>query len=108
MNPPESDLRLRAVGDAVEFDVKVVPGASRSRLAGTWNQALRLTVRAAAERGRANEEVLRLLSEILGVAARDVAVVAGQARPLKTIRVRGLGTAAARERIGRALAPPAG
>lgn len=70
--------------------VKVVPGASRSRIAGPHGDALKVQVAAPPERGRANEAVCDLLAEALGVPRRAVSVVRGETSPVKTIRVDGL------------------
>ncbi len=108
MRDPIQAVRLRVAGGDVELDVKVVPGASRSRIAGVWNHALRLTVSAAPERGRANEEVVRLVARALGLPLRDVQVVSGQTRPLKTLRLRGLELDAVRARLAACLPAPPG
>lgn len=81
--------------------VKVVPGASRTRAAGTWGAALKLAVAAAPEAGRANAAVRRLLAELLAVRPADVEIISGHGRPLKRVRVTGLSAAEARRRLAR-------
>jgi uncharacterized protein len=54
----------------VRLAVKVVPGARRDRIAGWLGDAVKVTVAAAPERGRANAAVARLLGEALGVPVR--------------------------------------
>lgn len=93
------ELAVSESGDAIEFQVKVVPGASRDRVAGLWNGALRVTVSAPPERGRANEAVIALLAKRLGVGRGAITVVSGETQPLKRVRVRGCDAAAARERL---------
>jgi len=79
---------LRRVEGGFELRLKVVPGSSPSELAGILGDRLKVRVAAVAERGRANEAVVRLLCEWLEVS--DVEIVAGHAYPEKTVRVRGL------------------
>lgn len=93
------ELAVSESGDSIEFQVKVVPGASRDRIAGLWNEALRVTVSAPPERGRANEAVIALLAKRLGVGRGAITVVAGETRPLKRVRVRGCNAATARRRL---------
>ncbi|MEP0846101.1 MAG: DUF167 domain-containing protein [Phycisphaerae bacterium] len=93
------ELAVTDSGDAIEFQVKVVPGASRDRIAGLWNGALRVTVSAPPERGRANEAVVALLAKRLGVGRGEIAVVAGETQPLKRVRVRSCDAATARQRL---------
>jgi uncharacterized protein len=57
--------------------VRVAPGASRAEVVGRVGDAWKLRVRAAPERGRANEDVVELLAQSLGVPRRDVRIVAG-------------------------------
>lgn len=77
-------------GGGTLIDVKVVPGASRSRIAGPFGDGIRVQVAAPPERGRANEELCEVLAEALGVRPADVTVVRGAAAPRKTVLVRTL------------------
>lgn len=79
----------RDIDGGAELRVKVVPGASRDRIAGLLGDALKVQVSAAPEKGRANAAVERLIATALGVAAGAVQVTAGQMQPRKTIRVAG-------------------
>lgn len=71
--------------------LKVVPGASRSGLAGALGDRLKLRVAAPPEDGRANRAVEELLTRLTG---RRCAVVAGHGTPLKTVLVAGAEAAA--------------
>jgi len=72
----------------MELRIKVVPGSSRSAIAGPLGDRLKIRVAAPAEGGKANRAVIALLKEWLG--ARDVEIVAGHAHAEKTVRVLGL------------------
>lgn len=76
--------------NGVSLRIKVVPGASRSRVVGMLGDRLKLTVSAAPEAGKANIAVCKLLADVLGVPARDVTVTAGHTQPTKTITVIGI------------------
>lgn len=80
---------LKSVGEGVEITVKVVPGASRDRVAGLLGDALKIQVSAPPERGRANTAVEALLANALGLPARDVSVIRGTTSPRKTVLIRG-------------------
>jgi len=80
--------------------VKVVPGASRDRIAGPLGERLKVQVRQPPEKGKANEALCRLLASALGVKRAEVAVVRGQTRPEKDLLVRGIGPAEAARRLG--------
>lgn len=83
-------MEFRQSGQAVEFFVKVVPGASRTKIAGVLGDALKVAVAAPPEKGKANDAVVELLADRLGVGRKAVAVVAGTTNPRKTIRVVGV------------------
>jgi uncharacterized protein (TIGR00251 family) len=66
----------------------VVPGASRSGIAGVLGDRLKVRVAAPPEGGKANRALVELLSRWLGV--RDVEIVAGHSSAEKIVRVTGL------------------
>lgn len=83
--------------------VKVVPGASRTAIVGLWGDALRLSVAAPPEAGKANAAVRKLIAAALKVKRGAVALVAGETRPLKRFTIRGLNVDQARAAIADAL-----
>ena len=80
--------------------VKVVPGASRTQIAGWLGDALKIRVSAPPEKGRANAAVAAVVAEALGLPAGSAVVVAGKSSPRKQVEVHGL----CREEIVRRLA----
>lgn len=82
-----------------EFNVKVVPGASRTHIAGLLGSALKVTVAAPPEGGRANAALVGCLAQQLGVKKGQVEVIAGLTRPLKRVRVNGLTATDVRQRL---------
>jgi uncharacterized protein (TIGR00251 family) len=75
---------------ALCFDVRVVPRASRSGVAGEHGGALRVRVAAPPVEGAANEELVRTLAKALGVAPRAVQIVGGLSSKNKRVRVLGV------------------
>lgn len=94
-------MRLAATQDGAGtlLPVKVVPGASRSRIAGPHGDGVRAQVAAPPERGRANEAVCELLAQALGVPRRAVSVVQGASSPRKVLRIEGLAPDAVAARL---------
>ena len=74
----------------VVIDVRVIPRASRSGLAGVRDGALLLRLHAPPVEGAANEEVVEILSRALGVPRRAVTIVTGGRSRLKRVRVEGV------------------
>jgi uncharacterized protein len=84
---PVGDLfDVRADGTVV-LRVHAQPGASREGVVGVHGDALKVAVRAPADRGRANEAVLAVLAELLGVAPSSLALVAGTTSRAKRVAV---------------------
>lgn len=91
---------IRAVAGGIELDLKVVPGASRSRVVGRLGNALKVQVAAAPERGRANAAVVKVIAAALGVGEKAVQIVKGETSPNKRIRVMGVTPDAAARALG--------
>lgn len=79
--------------------LKVVPGSTREGIAGWLGDALKVRVRAPAEGGRANEAVVRVVANALGLPVDSVRIRAGGASPRKTLEIDGLSLADVRERL---------
>ena len=81
--------------------VKVVPGSSRDAIVGWLGEALKVRVRAPAERGKANASVEKLVAEALGVPKACARIVAGRTSSRKTLDVIGLSEADVRRRLSK-------
>jgi len=86
-------------GAATRLAVKVVPGASRSAIAGWLGDALKVRVSAPPERGKANAALEALLARALGLAPERVRIVAGHGAARKVVEVDGLSDAEIRARL---------
>ena len=104
--PEPDDVTSRAGGavrhdrhGTVELRVHVHPGARHAGIGGLHDGALRVRVRAAAERGRANEAVCAAVAEAFGLRARDVQVVAGRGGRRKTLALSGVTAEVVEQRL---------
>jgi len=100
MGADADEVEIVERGGGVEFRVKVVPGASRTKVVGRWGTALKVAVAAPPAGGQANAAVVALLARVLGVKAADIGILNGHSRPLKRVAVTGLNAVAARQRLG--------
>jgi uncharacterized protein YggU (UPF0235/DUF167 family) len=82
----------------LRVQLKVIPGASREGIAW-YGEMLKVKVRVAPEKGRANAAVEALLAAQLGLPASAVHIVAGHSNPLKTVELEGITAAELRQRI---------
>ena len=81
---------ITASQDGVVLDVRVIPRAGKSGIAGTRNDALLVRLNAAPVDGAANAELVELLAHALGVPRRNVTLIAGERSRAKRVRVRGV------------------
>ena len=95
-------------GDDVVLRVHVQPGAGRTAVVGRHGDALKVRVGAPPQGGRANEAVVALIAEALGVPVAAVTLVAGASSRAKRIRVTGLSGADLDRRLELALVGNAG
>jgi uncharacterized protein len=92
--------------DSVVVIVRLTPRGGRDAIDGVAKLAdgrsvLKVRVRAAPSEGEANAALMKLIAKTLGVAVRDVSLVAGASARLKHLRISGDGAtlAAALEKI---------
>lgn len=77
----------RVTPAGLELRLKVVPGASRSALAGILGDRLKLRIAAPPEAGKANRAVIELLERWLK--DTSITLIAGQTHAEKTVLVAG-------------------
>jgi uncharacterized protein (TIGR00251 family) len=87
------------MSESVKLRIKVVPGSSRTCIAGWFGDALRVRVTAPPEHGKANAAVEALLREALALPAGHVKVAAGHSSPRKVVEIVGLAEAEIRRRL---------
>ena len=80
--------------------VRVTPGAREDVVVGWQDEALRVRVRAQAERGKANDAVCRLIAKALGLPGSGVSIVRGAAARGKILEIEGIDDEEARRKLG--------
>ena len=81
------------------LSIKVVPGSRKNRIVGKYGDAIKVQVSAPPEGGKANEAVVALLAEALGVRAQQVSITRGHTQARKTVEVDGIDQATAGQRL---------
>jgi len=104
-NPSTPDLAglVEAGNDGAVLRVHVQPGARREGIAGVHGNALKVRVRAPATSGRANDDVLTLLSKELGVPATALTLTGGASSRDKRVRIAGLSARELEKRLAATL-----
>lgn len=72
------------------FSLKLVSGSSPDEVFSWTGDSLKVNVKAPPEKGRANEAVVALLADDLGVDPSSIAVASGHGSPAKVVAVEGM------------------
>ncbi|MGH9203896.1 MAG: DUF167 domain-containing protein [Vicinamibacterales bacterium] len=80
-------LTLRERSGVIRFDVRVQPRASKNEIVGVQNGALRVRLRAPPIDGAANDALIELLADELGVSRRLVQIASGFGSRDKSVEV---------------------
>jgi hypothetical protein len=80
-------------------EVRVMPRAGRTRLAGVRGGALLVQLTAAPVEGAANDALVALLAERLDVPRRAISILSGARSRTKRVRVQGVPAGVVRERL---------
>lgn len=84
-----SSPALRDVPDGCIVSVRVHPGARQDGIDGFHNGALKISIKAPASDGRANEALIAFVAERLGLPRARVSLITGAASRTKTLRITG-------------------
>lgn len=90
---------IRQTASGVEFEVRVIPRAGRSGLAGERDGRLLVRLAAPPVEGAANEALLALIAELFDCPKRSVRLVAGERARSKRVAVDGVSMADAERRL---------
>jgi uncharacterized protein len=88
----------------ITFEIKVQPGAKQTKLAGTWNQVIKVKVVKKPEAGAANQECLKYLAKCLEVPRQALRILKGEFSARKVVLVVGLSAEVVRMRLEHYLA----
>jgi len=74
----------------VIFSVKVVPGSSRTAIAGVLGGMLKVKIAAPPEKGKANQALIEFLARRLGARRNVISLISGRTGPVKKVRISGV------------------
>ena len=90
MTGPADNLPLTESAGGISFPIRVTPRAKRNQVTGVVNGALKVSVTAPPEDGRANEAVIEVLADWLGIKRRQIEILSGATNRNKVVRVSGV------------------
>jgi uncharacterized protein (TIGR00251 family) len=89
------------VSASVVLDIKVIPRAGRTGLAGTRDGALLIRLAAAPVEGAANHALIDFLADLLDLPKRSIAIVSGETSRQKRVKITGVTASAVQDRLDR-------
>ncbi len=93
-------LQIQEVPGGVVFTAKIVPGSSRTAVAGMLGSMLKVKVAAPPEKGKANQALAAFLADCLGVRKNDVTILSGQTNPVKQVQITGITAQTLMDKLG--------
>jgi len=81
---------ISSTADGIVIEVRVIPRASRSEVAGTRDGALLVRLNAPPVDGAANAELIVLLADTLVVPRRNIPITVGATPKRKRVKVVGI------------------
>ena len=83
-----SCLDIQQSDDGVIMVVKVIPGSSKTTIAGQLNGMLKIKLSAPPEKGKANQSLIEFLAKCLGVKKKTVSIITGVTSPVKKVKIK--------------------
>jgi hypothetical protein len=90
---------LRETPTGILIDIRVIPRAAKSEIAGSRDDAILVRLNAPPVAGAANAELIEVIANALDVPRRAVTIVAGQQSRRKRVRIDGVTVAHAASRL---------
>lgn len=78
-------LKITKTNNGVAFKVKVVPNSSASKIVEVNEEFVKIKLNSPPIEGRANKEVINLLSKVLDIPKTSIELLNGDKNKLKTI-----------------------
>lgn len=76
--------------NSLRLKVKVVPGASSSKIVGWLGDVLKIRIAEPPEKGRANKALVAILAKQLDLGEKSISIVGGSKSHYKDIKINGL------------------
>lgn len=99
-------IELVAHPDGVILPIRAQPGARRNELRGEQAGALKASVTAAPEKGKANEAIVELLARELGLRRSQIELIGGETSRQKRFLIRNITVREMQQRLASTTVTP--
>jgi uncharacterized protein (TIGR00251 family) len=77
--------------DIITLKIKVEPRSSKSGIAGSYGDAVKVRLKSPPVEGKANRELIEILAKEFGLAKKDVEIISGKSSRNKIVKLYGVG-----------------
>jgi len=81
------DNYFKITGNDIIIKVKIVPGSSKNKIIGVYNDSLKITITAPPVEGKANKKCIAYLAKYFNVAKSKIEIISGQTSKNKLIKI---------------------
>ncbi|MCK4240393.1 MAG: YggU family protein [Candidatus Atribacteria bacterium] len=78
---------FKIVGNDIVIKVKIVPGSSKDKIIGIYNDALKIAIAAPPVEGKANKKCIAYLAKCFDIAKSKIEIISGQTSKNKLIKI---------------------
>ena len=78
---------FKITGNDIIVKVKIVPGSSKNKIIGVYNNALKISIAALPVESKANKKCITYLAKYFNVAKSKVEIISGQTSKNKLIKI---------------------
>ena len=78
---------FKITGNDIIVKVKIVPGSSKNKIIGVYNDSLKITITAPPVEGKANKKCIAYLAKYFYVAKSKIEIISGQTSKNKLIKI---------------------
>jgi uncharacterized protein (TIGR00251 family) len=86
-----TDDYFKIVGNDIIIRAKIVPGSSKNKIVGVYNDALKIAITAPPVEGKANKKCIAYLAKCFDVAKSKVEIISGKNSKNKLIKIYDIG-----------------
>ena len=83
----DTDNYFKITGNDIIIKVKIVPGSSKNKIIGAYNDALKITITAPPVEGKANKKCIAYLAKYFDVVKSKIEIISGQTSKNKLIKI---------------------
>ena len=101
-------VEVQSIAGGIILPVQAQPGARQNAVTGVHAGRLKVVVTQAPEKGKANQALIKILAQALGVKRSQIALLAGETSHHKKFLITGVDLAALHQRLSTLLADESG